>query len=58
MESYFIDFAKGCEDCKHGIYDKWFRYNRPSDGYAYNLGWCSQNSIIQNDAVIFIEHVL
>ena len=53
-----MDFAKGVADCKHGIYDKWFRYNHPNDGYAYNLGWCCQNYITQNDAVLFIEHVL
>ena len=55
MESYYNDFAKGAEDCKHGVYDKWYRYNHPLDGYAYNLGWCVQNSITQNDSVLFIE---
>ena len=58
MISYYIDYAKGVEDCKHGVYDKWYRYNHPFDGYAYDLGWRSQNSITQNDVVTFIEFSL
>lgn len=58
MESYYNDYYKGVEDCKHGIYDKWFRYNHPFDGSAYNDGWCAQNAITQNDSVRFIECAL
>lgn len=55
MDSYFKDYCKGVEDCKHGIYDKWYRYNHPFDGLAYNDGWTNQNSITKNDVVRFIE---
>lgn len=58
MASYYNDYAKGAEDCKHGIYDKWYRYNHSHDGYAYNLGWCVQNSIFQNATIHFIDYIL
>ena len=55
MESYYKDYLKGVEDCKIGIYDKWYRYNHPFDGLAYNDGWTHQNTITKNDTVRFIE---
>lgn len=33
------DALQGMEDCKLGIYDKWFRYHRSDDGAAYDKGW-------------------
>lgn len=29
------DYQKGIEDCKMGVYDKWFRYHRKDDC----IGW-------------------
>lgn len=58
MESYYKDYYKGVEDCKVGIYDKWYRYHHSFDGYAYNDGWTAQNSITQNESVRFIECAL
>lgn len=58
MESFNKDYSQGVADCKLGIYDKWYRYNHPLDGYAYNQGWCAQNAITQNDSVRFIECAL
>lgn len=41
-------------DCKNGIYDKWFRYHRNDDGRAYDLGWMFQNETTQNETVKFV----
>ena len=49
------DYNKAVADCKHGIYDKWYRYHRADDGYAYDLGWMNQNQETQNDVVKFIN---
>ena len=32
------DMAAGYRDRKAGYYDKWYRYNRPDDGAAYDAG--------------------
>lgn len=48
------DFEKGIADCKAGIYDKWFRYNRDDDGARYDAGWTHQNLETQNECVMFI----
>lgn len=48
------DAVKGIIDCKQGIYDKFFRYNRNDDGSAYDAGWQYQNMTTQNDSVNFI----
>lgn len=45
------DYNQGMQDCKLGIYDKWYRYNHPYDGMAYELGWCEQNQTTQNEVV-------
>lgn len=57
---YRISAAKkhyecGKSDCKAGYYDKWYRYNTPQDGRAYDLGWMEQNAETQNETVQFIE---
>lgn len=49
------DFHQGENDCKCGIYDKWYRYNRHDDGTAYDLGWTTQNKTTQNEDVQFIN---
>lgn len=49
------DLLQGMEDCKLGIYDKWYRYNRPDDGDAYDKGWVAQNARTQNEEVRFLE---
>lgn len=49
------DYYKAVSDCKQGIYDKWYRYNRNDDGYSYDLGWMNQNQETQNDVVRFIN---
>ena len=36
------DYQKCIEDCKMGVYDKWFRYHRKDDGNAYDKGWVFQ----------------
>lgn len=41
-------------DCKNGIYDKWYRYNRKDDGAAYDKAWMEQNKETQNEKVQFI----
>lgn len=51
------DYQEGMNDCKNGIYDKWFRYNHHDNGRAYDLGWMAQNEITQNDKVSFIGEV-
>lgn len=48
------DYEKGMNDCKLGVYDKWYRYNRIDDGQAYDLGWMSMNKNIQNESVKFL----
>ena len=49
------DALQGMEDCKLGIYDKWFRHNRTDDGAAYDKGWVAQNATTQNEEVKFLE---
>jgi hypothetical protein len=49
------DYDQGMNDCKNGIYDKWFRYHRKDDGRAYDLGWVFQNQTTQNETVKFIR---
>lgn len=48
-------YQQGCDDCEAGVYDKWYRYNTPQDGRAYDLGWQAQNKVTQNKTVHFIE---
>lgn len=48
------DYHEGAEDCKNGIYDKWYRYNHEDCGIAYDLGWTTQNQITQNETVTFL----
>lgn len=49
------DFNIAKRDCKNGIYDKWYRYNRKDEGYAYDLGWMEQNKETQVENVTFLE---
>lgn len=49
------DYEMGKEDCRRGVYDKWYRYNHKDDGRAYDLGWMEENQVIQNEVVKFIE---
>lgn len=51
----FRDYETGARDCRYGFYDKWYRYHRSDDGYAYDLGWMKQNEETKNDEVKFIE---
>lgn len=55
MKQLRHDYVKGMEDCKSGIYDKWFRYNRNDDGWSYDMGWMAQNEKTKNDSVRFIN---
>lgn len=49
------NYKQAEEDCKNGIYDKWFRYHRKDDGMAYDLGWMNQNKTTQNETVKFVR---
>lgn len=51
------DYQKGIEDCKMGVYDKWFRYHRKDDGNAYDKGWAFQNQTIQCETVSFLPGI-
>ena len=48
------DYEKGMNDCKLGVYDKWYRYHRSDDGQAYDLGWMAMNKEVQNESVKFL----
>lgn len=48
------DFAAGVRDCKFGIFDKWYRYNRKDGGVWYERGWQFQNADTMNERVQFI----
>lgn len=48
-------YEAGKNDCKAGIYDKWYRYNTRNDGRAYDIGWTEQNAITKNETVKFLE---
>lgn len=48
------DYQSGKNDCIIGVFDKWYRYNRPYGGLAYELGWVEQNRTTQNDKVDFL----
>lgn len=48
-------YEAGKQDCKLGIYDKWFRYNAADEGTAYDLGWTAQNKETQNETVRFLN---
>ncbi len=52
------DYEKGRIDCRAGIYDKFYRYNRTDDGQAYDLGWTNENKFIQNETVKFLYNNL
>lgn len=41
-------------DCKYGVYDKFYRYNRDDEGQAYDKAWETQNQITQNEMVKFL----
>lgn len=56
-----VDYAWACynagvNDCQAGVYDKWYRYNTPKDGLAYDLGWTTTNKEVLNEIVKFIEN--
>lgn len=55
IEAERHNYERGKSDCKAGYYDKWYRYNTPQDGRAYDLGWTEQNAETQNEKVQFIE---
>ncbi len=55
IETAQFDYEQGANDCKMGIYDKWYRYHRHDDGDAYNCGWYYQNQITLNDKVTFLD---
>lgn len=48
------DYEKGRIDCRAGIYDKFYRYNRTDDGQSYDLGWTNENEFIKNETVKFL----
>lgn len=48
-------YDAGVRDCSAGIYDKWYRYNTPHDGQAYDMGWIEKNKEIQNDHITFLD---
>lgn len=48
------DYEQGVNDCRCGIYDKWFRYNHQDNGHAYDLGWMFQNQTTKNSIIQFI----
>lgn len=48
------DFNMGAQDCKAGIYDKWYRYHHDDCGAAYDAGWQYKNEEVKNDKVIFL----
>lgn len=50
------DFEAGMNDCKAGVYDKWYRYHHQYDGAAYDAGWVEQNKTTQNEKVRFMEN--
>jgi hypothetical protein len=49
------DYLMGMQDCRCGIYDKWYRYNRDNDGMAYDLGWMEQNKETQVENITFLN---
>lgn len=49
------DYEAGKRDCLAGIFDKWYRYNRPNDGQEYECGWVEQNKVTQNEVVTFLN---
>lgn len=49
-----LDERAGEMDCRLGVYDKYFRYNREDDGAAYDKGWMNQNKVTQCETVQFI----
>ena len=48
------EYEKGVQDCRFGIYDKYYRYNSEDDGFAYDCGWYNQNQETKNEKVTFI----
>ena len=48
------DYQRGVDDCKIGVYDKWYRYHRKDDGDAYDKGWVFQNQTTQCETVSFL----
>ena len=48
-------YDAGREDCRRGVYDKWYRYHAAQDGRAYDLGWTAENKTVRNDCVKFLE---
>lgn len=51
------DYQKGIEDCKMGLYDKWYRYHRKDDGISYEKGWVFQNQVTQCETVSFLPGI-
>lgn len=54
IETAEHDYKQAMNDCKNGIYDKWFRYHRTDDGRAYDMGWMEQNKTTMVERVQFI----
>ena len=48
------DELTGMADCKAGIFDKWYRYHKKDEGFAYNAGWHNMNNFVKNEKVNFI----
>lgn len=50
------DYHAGESDCNAGYYDKWYRYNRKDEGFAYISGWMHANRTVKNEKVTFVEY--
>ena len=50
------DYNRGMEDCRAGIYEKWYRYNHSDDGRAYDTGWMEQNRETKVENIKFVNY--
>lgn len=53
----FLEMARAAavNDCKAGVYDKWYRYHSDMENVIYDAAWQVQNKITKNETVNFIE---
>lgn len=54
-ELALVDIRMAQDDCKLGLYNKYFRYKRKDKGSAYDIGWTIANTKYHNIHVIFLN---
>lgn len=49
------NYSVGRQDCRNGVYDKWYRDHADFNGRAYDAGWHEENKTVRNTRPRIVE---